>query len=108
VSFLLVATVRTSLTCTRNVHDRQHPPDLLHLHGLQSLQDARPGRPRHPAQFRPVRDPCKLDKTPRCQGRLCADQSVDVMSRYMESQSDGAASDDAVGLAGMGGPEVLV
>jgi hypothetical protein len=48
--------VTTVTNNARHVHDGQHAPDLLHLHGLHTLQVASPSGPRHTTHIRPLRN----------------------------------------------------
>jgi hypothetical protein len=86
----------------RHVHDGQHAPDLLHLHGLHPLQITCPGCPRYPTHIRTLRNTRHLGTLDPRQDCLYSLQHADAGTGYLEGQRHGLATDDAVRLAGLG------
>jgi len=92
---------------SRHVHDRQLPPDLLHLHGLYPLQDPHPSHSRYPTRLRTFRDPRNFLSSLRREAGVHIDELDDVGARDVQGQCDGAVTYNKVGLASMGGGEDL-
>jgi hypothetical protein len=96
------------LTMIRHVHDRQHAPDLLHLHGLLPLQDTRHGRTCPAKDFRSLRDPRHLEPSHPSQDHLHINKHAYISAWYLESQRYGTVTDDEIRLACLGRRTVMV